>query len=101
MTSNKNICDYWIVGAGYTGLSVARKLSEIDNKKNLSQKLLYPIEIGFSSSDIITIKSVKNILNHLGFAFTINKNNVNITSVHPAFEFEEVESIFLDIVEKN
>ena len=38
-------------------------LNEIDNKKNLSQKLLYPIEIGFSSSDIITIKSVKNILN--------------------------------------
>ena len=76
-------------------------LNEIDNKKNLSQKLLYPIEIGFSSSDIITIKSVKNILNHLGFAFTINKNNVNITSVHPAFEFGEVESIFLDIVEKN
>ena len=37
----------------------------------------------------------------MGFAFTINKNNVNITSVHPAFEFGEVESIFLDIVEKN
>jgi len=29
------ICDYLIVGAGYTGLSVARKLSEIDNKKNI------------------------------------------------------------------
>ena len=37
----------------------------------------------------------------MGFAFTINKNNVNITSIHPAFEFREVESIFLDIVEKN
>ena len=30
-----HICDYLIVGAGYTGLSVARKLSEIDNKKNI------------------------------------------------------------------
>lgn len=76
-------------------------LNEINNKRNLTQKLLYPVEIGFSSKDIITIKSVQNILNHLGFAFTINKNNVNITSIHPAFEFGEVESIFLDIVEKN
>ena len=25
-------CDWLIIGAGYTGLSVARKLSEIDNK---------------------------------------------------------------------
>ena len=33
---NKNlICDYLIVGAGYTGLSSARKLSEIDNKKKI------------------------------------------------------------------
>ena len=31
-------CEWLIIGAGYTGLSVARKLSEIDNKKNLSQK---------------------------------------------------------------
>jgi glycine/D-amino acid oxidase-like deaminating enzyme len=28
-------CDFLIVGAGYTGLSAARKLSEIDNKKKI------------------------------------------------------------------
>ena len=28
-------CDYLIIGAGYTGLSAARKLSEIDNKKKI------------------------------------------------------------------
>ena len=76
-------------------------LNEINNKRNLSQKLLYPIEIGFSSTDIITIKSVQNILNHLGFSFDINKNNVNIIAIHPVFEFREVESIFFDIVENN
>ena len=76
-------------------------LNEINNKRNLSQKLLYPVEIGFSSKDIIVINSVKNILNHLGFTFSIKQNNVNITSIHPAFEFAEVESIFLDIIEKN
>ena len=29
------ICDYLIIGAGYTGLSTARKLSEIDKNKKL------------------------------------------------------------------
>ena len=28
-------CDYLIVGAGYTGLSAARKLSEIHSNKNI------------------------------------------------------------------
>jgi len=76
-------------------------LNEINNKKNLSQRLLYPIEISFSPSDILIIKSVKNILNHLGFIFSIQKNNVNIKSIHPIFDFREVESIFNDIIEKN
>lgn len=76
-------------------------LNEINNKKNLSQKLLYPIEISFSPSDILIIKSVKNILSHLGFIFSIQKNNVNIKSIHPIFDFREVESIFNDIIEKN
>ncbi len=30
-----SICDYLIIGAGYTGLSTARKLSEIDNSKKI------------------------------------------------------------------
>ena len=35
-TLNKDlISDYLIIGAGYTGLSTARKLSEIDNKKKI------------------------------------------------------------------
>jgi len=34
LRSNIN-CDYLIVGAGYTGLSAARKLSEIDKNKNI------------------------------------------------------------------
>ena len=33
--SNNLKCDYLIVGAGYTGLSAARKLSEIDNSKKV------------------------------------------------------------------
>ena len=76
-------------------------LNEINNKKNLSQRLLYPIEISFSPSDILIIKSVKNILSHLGFIFSIQKNNINIKSIHPIFDFREVESIFNDIIEKN
>ena len=33
---NENlISDYLIIGAGYTGLSTARKLYEIDNKKKI------------------------------------------------------------------
>ncbi len=76
-------------------------LNEINNKKNLSQRLLYPIEISFSPSDILIIKSVKNILSHLGFIFSVQKNNVNIKSIHPIFDFREVESIFNDIIEKN
>ena len=33
---NKNmICDYLIVGAGYTGLSAARKLSELQKNKKI------------------------------------------------------------------
>ncbi|MDC3110180.1 DNA mismatch repair endonuclease MutL [Flavobacteriales bacterium] len=76
-------------------------LNEINNKNNLSQRLLYPIEISFSPSDILIIKSVKNILSHLGFIFSVQKNNVNIKSIHPIFDFREVESIFNDIIEKN
>ena len=29
-------CDYLIIGAGYTGLSAARKLSELDNSKKIT-----------------------------------------------------------------
>lgn len=76
-------------------------LDEISNKKNLSQSLLYPIEISFSPNDILIIKSVKNILNHLGFVFSVQKNNINVTSIHPIFDFKEVESVFMYIVEKN
>ncbi len=76
-------------------------LTEINNKKNLSQKLLYPVELSFSPKDIIVIKSVKNILNHLGFIFSIKKNNIYLKSIHPSFNYGEVESIFLEIMEKN
>ena len=76
-------------------------LDEISNKKNLSQRLLYPIEISFSPNDILIIKSVKNILNHLGFVFSVQKNNINVKSIHPIFDFKEVESVFMYIVEKN
>ena len=35
-TLNKDLTsDYLIIGAGYTGLSTARKLSEIDNNKKI------------------------------------------------------------------
>ena len=35
-TLEKNLsCDYLIIGAGFTGLSAARKLYEIDNKKKI------------------------------------------------------------------
>ena len=33
---NKDLnCDYLIIGAGYTGLSAARKLSEVNSNKNI------------------------------------------------------------------
>ena len=33
--NNNIICDYLIVGAGFTGLSAARKLAEVDKNKNI------------------------------------------------------------------
>ena len=89
------------VKRAYYRIYYEQLLNEINNKTNLSQKLLYPVEIGLSSKDIIIICSVKNILNHLGFIFSVQKNNVNVTSIHPTFDFGEIESIFLDIIENN
>ena len=63
------ICDYLIVGAGYTGLSAARKLSEI---KNTSKIIVVDAQLaGEGGSGRNSRYLVETTLNH---GFTSNKD---------------------------
>ena len=75
-----------------------RILSEINNKKNVSQTLIFPINLSFSNIDFQVLFKLKDILSHLGFIFEkFNANEIEITGVHPVFNCNMVNDFFNEL----
>ena len=86
----------------YQRVLYERILSEINNKKNVSQTLIFPINLSFSNIDFQVLFKLKDILSHLGFIFEkFNANEIEITGVHPVFNCNMVNDFFNELIEND
>ncbi len=71
-------------------------LKNITINEAVSQQLLFPLSLSFSSSDIDVLKEIKESLNAIGFVFSkVDNGEVNITGV-PLMVAESEVGIVLD-----
>jgi len=74
-------------------------LQHITVKEAVSQQLLFPLELHFSSPDIKIIKQVKDDLESTGFVFSkISKENLEITGVPISVPESEVSIILEQLI---
>ena len=86
----------------YQRVLYERILSEINNKKNVSQTLIFPINLSYSNIDFQVLLKLKDILSHLGFIFEkFNLNEIEITGVHPVFNCNMVNDFFNELIEND
>jgi len=74
--------------------------SSADNSSK-SQKLIFPIEIELSKNEEIVLSEIKDVINSIGFKFTINKRVVIINATPPIISDNPVEEIFQDLLNDN
>ena len=74
--------------------------SSADNSSK-SQKLIFPIEIELSKNQEIILSEIKDVINSIGFKFTINKRVVIINATPPIISDNPVEEIFQDLLNDN
>jgi len=74
--------------------------SSADNSSK-SQKLIFPIEIELSKNQEIVLSEIKDVINSIGFKFTINKRVVIINATPPIISDNPVEEIFQDLLNDN
>ena len=74
--------------------------SSADNSSK-SQKLIFPIEIELSKNQEIILSEIKDVINSIGFKFTINKRVVIINAIPPIISDNPVEEIFQDLLNDN
>ena len=73
----------------------------MNNKKNVSQTLLFPINIKLNKSDFEILNKLRDILSHLGFIFEkFNQKVIEVSGIHPVFNHESIEIFFMELVEK-
>ena len=85
----------------YQRVLYERILTEMNNKKNVSQTLLFPININLNISDFEILNKLRDILSHLGFIFEkFNQKVIEVSGIHPVFNHESIEIFFMELVEK-
>ena len=85
----------------YQRVLYERILTEMNNKKNISQTLLFPINISLNKVDFEILNKLKGTLSHLGFIFEkFNKKLIEVSGIHPVFNHESIEVFFMELVEK-
>ena len=85
----------------YQRVLYERILTEMNNKKNVSQTLLFPININLNISDFEILNKLRDILSHLGFIFEkFNQKAIEVSGIHPVFNHESIEIFFMELVEK-
>ena len=85
----------------YQRVLYERILTEMNNKKNVSQTLLFPININLNKSDFEILNKLRDTLSHLGFIFEkFNQKVIEVSGIHPVFNHESIEIFFMELVEK-
>ena len=85
----------------YQRVLYERILTEMNNKKNVSQTLLFPINIILNKSDFEILNKLRDTLSHLGFIFEkFNQKVIEVSGIHPVFNHESIEIFFMELVEK-
>ena len=85
----------------YQRVLYERILTEMNNKKNVSQTLLFPINIKLNKSDFEILNKLRDTLSHLGFIFEkFNQKVIEVSGIHPVFNHESIEFFFMELVEK-
>ena len=85
----------------YQRVLYERILTEMNNKKNVSQTLLFPINIKLNISDFEILNKLRDTLSHLGFIFEkFNQKVIEVSGIHPVFNHESIEIFFMELVEK-
>ena len=85
----------------YQRVLYERILIEMNNKKNVSQTLLFPININLNKSDFEILNKLRDTLSHLGFIFEkFNQKVIEVSGIHPVFNHESIEIFFMELVEK-
>ena len=85
----------------YQRVLYERILTEMNNKKNVSQTLLFPININLNKPDFEILNKLRDTLSHLGFIFEkFNQKVIEVSGIHPVFNHESIEIFFMELVEK-
>ena len=84
----------------YQRILYERILSEMNNKTNVSQTLLFPVKLSFSESDFSILIKLKKALSHLGFIFEkFSDNEIEVSGIHPVFKHDGLEEFFNELIE--
>ena len=84
----------------YQRILYERILSEMNNKTNVSQTLLFPVKLSFSESDFSVLIKLKKALSHLGFIFEkFSDNEIEVSGIHPVFKHDGLEEFFNELIE--
>lgn len=84
----------------YQRILYERVLSEMNNKTNVSQTLLFPVKFSFSESDFSILIKLKKALSHLGFIFEkFSDNKIEVSGIHPVFKHDGLEDFFIELIE--
>ena len=66
-----------------------------------SQKLVFPIEIELTKKQEIILSEIKDVVDSMGFKFSVKNKIVNINAVPPIISDKPIEEIFEDLLNKN
>ena len=84
----------------YQRILYERVLSEMNNKTNVSQTLLFPVKFSFSESDFSILIKLKKTLIHLGFIFEkFSNNEIEVSGIHPVFKHDGLDEFFNELIE--
>ena len=84
----------------YQRILYERILIEMNNKKNISQTLLFPVRFNFSQSDFNVLLKLKETLSHLGFVFEkFSQKEIEVSGIHPVFNHNGLEDFFSELIE--
>ena len=84
----------------YQRILYERILSEMNNKTNVSQTLLFPVKFSFSESDFSILIKLKKTLSHLGFIFEkFSNNEIEVSGIHPVFKHDGLDEFFNELIE--
>ena len=84
----------------YQRVLYERVLNEMNNKKNVSQTLLFRVVLNLDTSEFKVLKTLRETLQHLGFIFDkFSNNQIEISAIHPVFNHDDIGAFFNEMIE--